>query len=181
VSVVAVASEANHTGNRRQSTSGSGWSPAGKAGRVRSAADGLEAEKTEAVRQGHLFVLASVWGRLDKRGELVVVDGGRFVGAFVVVVVVVPGRTQGEDGGGAEVFEGNSHLKEQKSRKFCRLVSFCKSFNFKTNDLNEQQKKLFFINKISGNSIKKRHLVEQPCLLSNKIGLKTEIFFLLLA
>ena len=60
VSVVAVASEADHTGNRRQSTSGSGRNPAGKAGRVRSAADGLEAEKTEAVRQGHLFVLASV-------------------------------------------------------------------------------------------------------------------------
>ena len=63
---------------------------------------------------------------MDERGELVVVavDGGRFVGAFVVVVVVVPGRTQSEDGGGAEVFEGNSHLKEQKSRKFCCLVSF---------------------------------------------------------
>ena len=64
---------------------------------------------------------------MDERGELVVVaavDGGRFVGAFVVVVVVVPGRTQGEDGGGAEVFEGNSHLKEQQVSKIHSFVSF---------------------------------------------------------
>jgi len=105
----------DHPADRRQPVSASHTSvrsPARNSGWVWRAADRLEAEKSETVRQGHLFVFAR--GRRLGGDEWRVLEGGVVVGRHAVgplVVVVVHRWAEGEDGRRAEVLQWDSHLK----------------------------------------------------------------------